>query len=145
MDFQTIKNEILKSPDGEKLLQIAFTHRSYASENHLDYDNQRLEFLGDAVLELIEELNDRLVDLRVRLDVAQKAKVDGKGRGEELLKEIAEYREAEEKLRLDVARCEKNTAACREKIEAAEKDLTDASAELVDVELDKEAEIKHIT
>ena len=53
MDFQTIKNEILKSPDGEKLLQTAFTHRSYASENHLDYDNQRLEFLGDAVLELI--------------------------------------------------------------------------------------------
>ena len=53
MDFQTVKNEILKSPDGEKLLNTAFTHRSYASENHLNYDNQRLEFLGDAVLELI--------------------------------------------------------------------------------------------
>lgn len=53
MDFQTIKNEILKHPEGEKLLQTAFTHRSYASENNLKYDNQRLEFLGDAVLELI--------------------------------------------------------------------------------------------
>ena len=53
MDFQTVKNEILKHPGGEKLLLTAFTHRSYASENNLKYDNQRLEFLGDAVLELI--------------------------------------------------------------------------------------------
>ena len=52
MLFKTIKQEISKYPDGEKLLQMAFTHRSYATENKLDYDNQRLEFLGDAVLEL---------------------------------------------------------------------------------------------
>lgn len=52
MLFKNIKQEILKSPDGEKLLRAAFTHRSYATENKLDYDNQRLEFLGDAVLEL---------------------------------------------------------------------------------------------
>lgn len=52
MLFKTIKQEILKSPDGEKLLTEAFTHRSYATEHKLDYDNQRLEFLGDAVLEL---------------------------------------------------------------------------------------------
>ena len=31
----------------------AFTHRSFAVERRIDYDNQRLEFLGDAVLELI--------------------------------------------------------------------------------------------
>ncbi len=36
-----------------KLLQTALTHRTYAVEHHLDYDNQRLEFLGDAVLEII--------------------------------------------------------------------------------------------
>lgn len=53
MDFKTIKNEILKHPNGEKYLTAAFTHRSYATEHHLDYDNQRLEFLGDAVLELV--------------------------------------------------------------------------------------------
>ena len=53
MLFKKIKQEILNSPDGEKLLNEAFTHRSYATENKLDYDNQRLEFLGDAVLELI--------------------------------------------------------------------------------------------
>lgn len=32
----------------------AFTHRSYAVEHDLGYDNQRLEFLGDAVLEIIQ-------------------------------------------------------------------------------------------
>lgn len=36
-----------------KRLEEAMTHRSYAVENNLDYDNQRLEFLGDAVLEII--------------------------------------------------------------------------------------------
>lgn len=34
-------------------LTEAVTHRSYAVENNLNYDNQRLEFLGDAVLEII--------------------------------------------------------------------------------------------
>lgn len=33
-----------------KHLEEAFTHRSYRFEMKLDYDNQRLEFLGDAVL-----------------------------------------------------------------------------------------------
>ena len=36
-----------------RLLKEAVTHRSYSAENTLDYDNQRLEFLGDAVLEII--------------------------------------------------------------------------------------------
>lgn len=31
----------------------AFTHRSYANEEDLPYDNERLEFLGDTVLDLI--------------------------------------------------------------------------------------------
>ena len=34
------------------LLLEALTHRSYSAENALQYDNQRLEFLGDAVLQL---------------------------------------------------------------------------------------------
>ncbi len=34
-------------------LEEALTHRTYAVENALSYDNQRLEFLGDAVLEII--------------------------------------------------------------------------------------------
>ncbi|HIS48099.1 MAG TPA: ribonuclease III [Candidatus Scybalocola faecigallinarum] len=39
----------------ESLLRQALTHSSYANEHHLDklYNNERLEFLGDAVLEVI--------------------------------------------------------------------------------------------
>src|SRR5947209_5722482 len=39
----------------KELLKQAFTHRSYINENrNLDVDhNERLEFLGDAVLELV--------------------------------------------------------------------------------------------
>ncbi len=103
-----------------------------------------LERLLAEKLVAIERLNDRLVDLRVRLDVAQKAKTDGAGKGEELVKEIAQYKAEEKRLREDVAHCEKNTASYRERIDASEKELTDASSELVDVELDKEEEIKHI-
>lgn len=43
----------LSGGDGPRLLQEAFTHRSYAVEHGLAYDNQRLEFLGDAVIETI--------------------------------------------------------------------------------------------
>ena len=35
-------------------LAEAFMHRSYAVEHGINYDNQRLEFLGDAVLEIIQ-------------------------------------------------------------------------------------------
>lgn len=40
------------------LAQEAFTHKSHANERGLSVDNQRLEFLGDAVMDLIisEEL-----------------------------------------------------------------------------------------
>lgn len=36
-----------------KLLTEALMHRSFASENNLRYDNQRLEFLGDSVLQIV--------------------------------------------------------------------------------------------
>ena len=47
------------------LLREALTHRTYAVEHNLNYDNQRLEFLGDAVLEIIhtEYLYHRYPDL----------------------------------------------------------------------------------
>ena len=35
------------------LLDVALTHPSYAMEHQLDADNQRLEFLGDAVVDLL--------------------------------------------------------------------------------------------
>lgn len=36
-----------------RLLQHALTHKSYANENRLSEHNERLEFLGDAVLNLV--------------------------------------------------------------------------------------------
>lgn len=36
-----------------ELLDRALTHSSYAFEHQLDYDNERLEFLGDAVLGMV--------------------------------------------------------------------------------------------
>lgn len=37
----------------EELVQLALTHRSYAAERGLDVSYERLEFLGDAVLQLV--------------------------------------------------------------------------------------------
>jgi ribonuclease III len=36
-----------------KLLKQALTHKSYANEKKLPYDNETLEYLGDSVLELV--------------------------------------------------------------------------------------------
>ncbi len=59
MKFDNIKNELEDLLDYQfhdsHLLQLALTHRSYtheSSKNH-EYSYERLEFLGDAVLELI--------------------------------------------------------------------------------------------
>ena len=40
-------------PKSIEFYNIAFTHSSYANENKLDYNYERMEFLGDAVLELV--------------------------------------------------------------------------------------------
>ena len=37
----------------KSLLELALTHSSFSNENNLPASNQRLEFLGDAVLELV--------------------------------------------------------------------------------------------
>jgi len=49
----------------QELLELAFTHRSFAYENGLTLTNERLEFLGDSVLGLVvtEELYRRYPDL----------------------------------------------------------------------------------
>lgn len=43
---------MLRLPDDARILRLALTHPSYANENGGGEDNQRLEFLGDAVLGL---------------------------------------------------------------------------------------------
>lgn len=49
-DFECTINYFFKN---KKLLQTAFTHSSFSHEHKNVNDNERLEFLGDAVLELI--------------------------------------------------------------------------------------------
>src|SRR3989338_1721666 len=54
-DLSTLQDTINIKFNNEKLLQQALVHRSYLNENpsfELDH-NERLEFLGDAVLELV--------------------------------------------------------------------------------------------
>jgi ribonuclease-3 len=53
--IETIKNDLGIEFVNEELLKTAFTHRSYLNE-HPDYlnpSNERLEFLGDAVLQFL--------------------------------------------------------------------------------------------
>lgn len=40
-------------PNNLNLYQLAFSHSSYVNEKHLKADYERLEFLGDAVLDLV--------------------------------------------------------------------------------------------
>ncbi len=55
MDFSKLETKINIKFQNIELLQIALTHRSYLNENRAYQlsHNERLEFLGDAVLELV--------------------------------------------------------------------------------------------
>ncbi len=55
MDFSPFETKIGVSFKNKHLLEAAFTHRSYLNENRRAgaEHNERLEFLGDAVLELV--------------------------------------------------------------------------------------------
>jgi ribonuclease III len=53
-DFKTFEKKIGHTFKNPLLLQQAFTHRSFLNENRTGGEhNERLEFLGDAVLELV--------------------------------------------------------------------------------------------
>lgn len=54
-DFAEFEKKVGFSFKDKQLLQTAFTHRSYLNENRqtVKEHNERLEFLGDAVLELV--------------------------------------------------------------------------------------------
>ena len=53
--LQELQNRIGYTFEKEGLLRQALTHSSYANEKHMKKhsDNERLEFLGDAVLEIV--------------------------------------------------------------------------------------------
>lgn len=59
--------------DQPSLLELALTHRSVSSENPARKDNERLEFLGDAVLQLV--VTDLLYEKYPHLAEGQMAKV----------------------------------------------------------------------
>lgn len=48
-----IQQRIAYQFSNAELLEIALTHKSYANENKVTYHNERMEFLGDAVLNLV--------------------------------------------------------------------------------------------
>ena len=55
-DYQTLSHQLIGCPFKQpQLLRTAFTHRSYLNEHRRSTSshNERLEFLGDAVLELV--------------------------------------------------------------------------------------------
>ena len=54
-DFSSFETRIGHQFRERRLLEAAFTHRSYLNENRAPgrEHNERLEFLGDAVLELV--------------------------------------------------------------------------------------------
>lgn len=49
--FEWLKNRNINI-NNRKMISEAFTHSSYANEHHSKHDNERLEFMGDAVLQL---------------------------------------------------------------------------------------------
>lgn len=50
MDLSIFEEKIGYRFKNKELLKTALTHSSYANENKLPHDNERLEFLGDSVL-----------------------------------------------------------------------------------------------
>ncbi|MFZ0013867.1 MAG: ribonuclease III [Acidimicrobiia bacterium] len=69
------------------LLKLALTHRSVSSEDPARNDNERLEFLGDAVLQLV--VTDLLYDSYPQLAEGQMAKVRAAVVSRTALSEIA--------------------------------------------------------
>ena len=52
MDIEILEKNLNIEFLNKNLLQEAFIHKSYAYENNIQ-SNEKLEFLGDAVLELV--------------------------------------------------------------------------------------------
>ena len=48
--YDWLENRGIHVKDREKILE-AFTHSSFANEHHRLHNNERLEFMGDAVME----------------------------------------------------------------------------------------------
>lgn len=71
------------------LLRLALTHRSVSSDDPARNDNERLEFLGDAVLQLI--ITDLLYESYSQLSEGQMAKVRAAVVSRDTLAEVARF------------------------------------------------------
>ncbi len=72
-DINELKSRLNGDVAWSDKLTEALTHRSFAVENNLSYDNQRLEFLGDAVLEIV--LTEHLFHLYPESDEGAMTKI----------------------------------------------------------------------
>lgn len=89
------KNEVVANcakklnyePKNTNLLLTALTHRSYSSENEDAENNERLEFLGDAVLDLV--LSDMLFRANETMPEGEMAKARSAVVNEDTLADVA--------------------------------------------------------
>lgn len=99
-DYLTIESILKYKFKDRRYLIIALTHPSYANENKIEKccTNQRLEFLGDSVLELVS--SDFLYNMYPHYDEGQLTKFRAKLVCEESLSDIARELHLYEFLRL---------------------------------------------
>ncbi len=88
-DIEKLKKALGIVFNAPALLKEALTHRSYAVESKLSYDNQRLEFLGDAVLEII--LTEYLYKLYPEADEGVMTKMRSALAQQEAIAKLARY------------------------------------------------------
>ena len=83
----SLEDRIGHSFSDPALLRLALTHRSVSSEDPARNDNERLEFLGDAVLQLV--ITDLLYESYPQLAEGQMAKVRAAVVSRDTLAEVA--------------------------------------------------------
>ena len=99
-----------------------------------------LEEALEQELKEIEALNAEAMDIRVRLNISQKGKEEGKGKGEELLREIEALDAKDKTLAADLERCDKNTRTYRDKIATAEASMAEANEKLAALQEQRDEE-----
>lgn len=103
VSFQTLQEKIRYTFGDPRMLILSMTHVSYGHENHQDRppaqrDNERFEFLGDAVLDLV--ISDLLLESFPEASEGRLSKMRAAVVNEKTLCEIAKSLQLEELLRL---------------------------------------------
>jgi ribonuclease III len=85
--FTELQQRISYTFGDPRLLERALTHRSYANEHRLSEHNERLEFLGDSVLNLV--VSQRLMEDRPRSSEGELSRLRASVVSEPSLAEVA--------------------------------------------------------